>query len=426
MVGVPTTGREHDVITVILGGGRGQRLDPLTSQRSKPAVPIAGKYRLIDIPIGNCIHSGMERMFLLTQFNSVSLHRHIVRTYAFDHFSKGFVQILAAQQTPGDETWYQGTADAVRQNLDFIVESRGDYVMILSGDHMYRMDYRLMLREHLESNADLTIGVLPCPESEIGEFGAVRTDPTGRIVEFREKPKDAAAREGMQADPQLLTRFGLPTDKPYLASMGIYIFNKDVLAKALRPELRDFGHHVIPSLVKEKRVQAYAFGGYWRDIGTIRSFYDAHMDLVKADPPFSFRDPNWLFYTHPRYLPGSVITATRFNNGILCEGTQVVGSTIEDSIVGVRSILNHATVRRSLIMGLDPYFPPAPAGSPPPGIGEGTLIQNAIVDKNAHIGRNVRITNKQGLQEAEGPGWAIREGIVIVRKNAVIPDETTI
>ena len=419
-------GREQDVITVILGGGRGNRLDPLTRDRAKPAVPIAGKYRLIDVPISNAIHSGMERMFVLTQFNSVSLHRHIVRTYKFDLFSRGFVQILAAQQTPRGETWFQGTADAVRQNLEIVLESRGDLVLILSGDHMYRMDYRNILAEHLEAKADVTVAALPCSESEIAGFGAMRVDAKGRVAEFREKPKDAAARAGMEADPQLLGRFGLPTDKPYLASMGIYIFNKELLARALRPELRDFGHHVIPSLVKEKRVQAFLFGGYWRDIGTIRSFYDAHMDLVKADAPFSFRDPNWLFYTHPRYLPGSVITATRFNNGILCEGTQVEGSTIEDSIVGVRSILHRATIRRSLIMGLDPYFPPAPAGSPPPGIGEGSLIQNAIVDKNAHIGRNVRILNKQGLQEAEGPGWAIREGIVIVRKNAVIPDDTTI
>ena len=418
---------EQDVITVILGGGRGNRLDPLTRLRAKPAVPIAGKYRLIDIPISNGIHSGMERMFVLTQFNSVSLHRHIVRTYKFDLFSRGFVQILAAQQTPRGEAWFQGTADAVRQNLEIILESRGDLVMILSGDHMYRMDYRRLLREHLEAKADVTVGLLPCSEEEIGEFGSARVDPAGRIVEFREKPKDAAARQGMKADASLLAKSGIAPGRPYLASMGIYLFSKDVLRECLESTpYHDFGHHVIPKAVSEMRVQGFLFEGYWRDIGTIRSFYDAHMDLVRPDPPFHFNDPEWPFYTHPRYLPGSRVNATRLNRSILSEGALLEECTVEDSIIGLRANLSHVTVRRSLIMGADPYPPEGPSGAPPVGIGEGSLIQDAIVDKNARVGRNVRITNKQGVQDSEGPGWAIRDGIVIVTKNAVIPDGTTI
>jgi len=419
--------REQDVITVILGGGRGHRLDPLTRERAKPAVPIAGKYRLIDIPISNCINSGLERMFVLTQFNSVSLHRHIVRTYKFDLFSKGFVQLLAAQQTPRGESWFQGTADAVRQNLEIIMESRGDLVMILSGDHMYRMDYRGLMREHLDRKADVTVAALPCSEEEIREFGAIRVDTSGAIVAFREKPQDAAAREGMRADAKLLARFGVGSDRPYLASMGIYLFDKRFLAESLASaQHHDFGHHVLPHAVTRGKVQAFLFDGYWRDIGTIRAFYDAHMDLVRPDPPLHFNDPDWPFYTHPRYLPGSRLNAVRINRSIVSDGTMLEQCTVEDSIVGVRTSMTRATVRRSLIMGSDPYPPDGPPACPPLGIGEGTLIQDAIIDKNARIGRNARIVNKSGVAEADGPGWAIREGIVVVKKNAVIPDGTTV
>jgi glucose-1-phosphate adenylyltransferase len=418
---------ESEVITVILGGGRGNRLDPLTRERAKPAVPIAGKYRLIDIPISNCIHSGMERMFVLTQFNSVSLHRHLVRTYKFDLFSRGFVQLLAAQQTPRGEAWFQGTADAVRQNLEIILESRGELVMILSGDHMYRMDYRRLLREHVEAGADVTVAALPCAECTIGEFGAIRVDPTGLIVEFREKPKDEAARAGMQADPRLLERFGVSADRPYLASMGIYLFKKSFLRTCLENGRdHDFGRDVLPRAVAAGKVQSFLFEGYWRDIGTIRAFYDAHMDLVKPDPPFHFNDPEWPFYTHPRYLPGSSLNGVCVNRSIVSEGATLEECTVEDSIIGVRTVMTRATVRRSLVMGADPYPPAGPEGSPPLGIGEGTLIEDAIVDKNARIGRNVRISNRGGVAEAEGAGWAIRDGIAVVTKNAVIPDGTVI
>jgi len=424
---IEACGQEQDVITVILGGGRGHRLDPLTRERAKPAVPIAGKYRLIDIPISNCIHSGMERMFVLTQFNSVSLHRHLVRTYKFDLFSRGFVQLLAAQQTPRGEAWFQGTADAVRQNLDIILESRGELVLILSGDHMYRMDYRRLLREHLCTGADVTVAALPCAENEIGEFGAIRVDAAGRIVEFREKPKDAAACAGMQADPGLLARFGVGLDRPYLASMGIYLFKKAYLRACLESSQRhDFGRDVLPHAVTGGAVQSFLFEGYWRDIGTIRAFYDAHMDLVQADPPFHFNDPDWPFYTHPRYLPGSSLNAVRINRSIVSEGTRLEECTVERSIIGVRTTMTRATVRRSLVMGADPYPPAGPPGSPPLGIGEGSLIDGAIIDKNARIGCDVRIANANGVAEAEGQGWAIREGIVVVTKNAVIPDGAVI
>jgi glucose-1-phosphate adenylyltransferase len=418
--------RARDVIVAILGGGRGVRLDPLTRERAKPAVPIAGKYRLIDIPISNAVHSGMERMLVLTQYNSISMHRHIARTYKFDIFSKGFVQIVAAQQTPSDERWFQGTADAVRRNLRLIRDMKGDLVLILAGDHMYRMDYGTMLEEHLKTNADITLGVLPCSEEEIGGFGAVRVGETGEVLEFREKPSDAEARAGMEVSPALLKKRGISAERPYIASMGIYLFREDVLVKCLDNELVDFGHNVIPAAVENFKVQSHFFDGYWRDIGTIGSFYDAHMDLVAANPPFDFYDPAWPFYTHPRYLPGSRLVGCRFNNSVLSGGAIISESTIEQSIIGIRTVMNKATVRRSLLMGAEDQPPEGPPGAPPVGIGEGSLIQDAIVDLNARIGRNVRIINKQGIRDAEGPNWVIRDGIVVVPKNAIIPDETTI
>ena len=413
-------------VVVILGGGRGTRLDPLTRLRSKPAVPIGGKYRLIDIPISNAINSGTKNMFLLTQFNSVSLHRHITQTYKFDPFSPGMVEVLAAQQTPEDENWFQGTADAVRQNLRTILGVRADYVLILSGDHMYRMDYREILADHVENGADITLGVLPCSEDEIAEFGSVRVDEDGRIVEFREKPKTKEARAGMEVAQALLRSRGVAADRPYLASMGIYVFNRDALIEGLSNELIDFGRDVIPAAVDSRRIQAHFFKGYWRDIGTIRAFYDTHLDLVRPDPPFDFYERDWPFYTHPRYLPGTRLSGPKFARSILAEGSVITDSDIEDAVIGVRSRVSHALVRRSLIMGADPDYPDAPAGSPPVGIGAGSIVENAIVDKNARIGRNVRIRNERGEKNAEGPGWVIRDGIIVVPKNAIVPDNTVI
>jgi glucose-1-phosphate adenylyltransferase len=416
----------RDVAVVILGGGRGARLDPLTRTRSKPAVPFAGQYRLIDIPISNAIHSGMRRMFVLTQYNSLSLHRHIALTYRFDAFSSNFVQILAAQQTMTHESWFQGTADAVRRNLPAISDPLAELTLILSGDHLYRMDYRDMVRTHVENDADLTLAVMPCPAADIAHFGAVRVDPSGRIVEFREKPKTDERRAGMEAGPELLARYGIPADRPYLASMGIYLFKSEVLDACLDNDLQDFGHHVLPLAVEKYRMQAHLFDGYWRDIGTIRSFYDAHMDLLEPKAHFDFHDRTWPIFTQPRYLPGTRLTNCRFYRTVLAGGGVVSDSTVEESVVGVRTVMRDAAVRRSLIFGCDPEPPEAPAGAPPLGIGRGSIVTNAIVDKNARIGANVRITNEAGVREADGPGYAIREGLVVVLRNGIIPDGTVI
>ncbi len=420
---------DHDlansVTVLILGGGRGIRLHPLTQLRSKPAVPVGAKYRLIDISISNAINSGMERMYVLTQFNSVSLHRHIGRTYRFDAFSRGYVQILAAQQTPHGQAWFQGTADSVRQNLNVFRELQGDYVLVLAGDHIYRMDYRQLLRDHVENEADITVGVKPCSEADIASFGAARVDPSGRIVEFREKPSSAAAREGMEVAPGLLAAKGVRSDLPFLASMGIYMFNKEALLEVLDSSLVDFGRDIIPAETGRRRVQAHFFKGYWRDIGTIRAFFDAHMDLVKPEPPFSFHDQAWPIYTRPRYLPGARLSGCCFNRVVLGEGSRIADSTIEDAVIGLRSDIRGAKITRTLIMGLDSNYPDFP-NAPPVGVGEGSEVRDAIIDKNARIGRGVRILNEAGVQEADGEGWAIREGVVVVPKNSVIPDGTVI
>ncbi|MBD3871504.1 MAG: glucose-1-phosphate adenylyltransferase, partial [Acidobacteria bacterium] len=399
---------------------------PLTLRRSKPAVPVAAKYRLIDIPISNAINSGMERMYVLTQFNSVSLHRHIGRTYRFDAFSRGYVQILAAQQTPTVQTWFQGTADAVRHNLHVFRQLRGDHVLILAGDHMYRMDFRQLLHDHIEHEADITIAVKPCSEEEIAEFGAARVDATGRIIEFREKPATPEARSGMEVAPSLLEAEGVAADQPYIASMGIYIFRKEALIEALDNDLADFGGDIIPAEVSRRKVQAHFFKGYWRDIGTIRAFFDAHMDLVQPDPEFTFHDPAWPIYTRPRYLPGARLHGCRFDRVLLGDGSRVEDSVAEEAVIGLRAQIHNSTVRRTLIMGVDSHFPEPTPGDPPVGIGEGCEISNAIIDKNARIGRGVRICNERGVQEADGDGWAIRDGIVVVEKNGVVPDGTVI
>jgi glucose-1-phosphate adenylyltransferase len=415
-----------NVTVLILGGGRGTRLEPLTRLRSKPAVPIAGKYRLIDIPISNAINSSMERMYVLTQFNSVSLHRHIGRTYRFDAFSRGYVQILAAQQTPRAQAWFQGTADAVRQNLGSFVELPGDHVLILAGDHMYRMDYRALLDDHVKHGADITVGVMPCSEEEIAGFGAVRVDDDNRIREFREKPATPQARTGMELPEEVMRREGLGAAEPYLGSMGIYMFRKRVLLECLASDAIDFGRDIIPAAVGPFRVQTHFFNGYWRDIGTIRAFFEAHMDLVSDHPPFSFHDNEWPFYTRPRYLPGAELRHCSFDRVLLADGTRIEDSVVTHSVVGLRAIATGCRIDRCLIMGVDSHVPDAPADAPPVGIGEETEIVNAIIDKNARIGRGVKIVNERGLDEAEGDGWAIRDGIVVVPKNAVVPDDTVI
>jgi glucose-1-phosphate adenylyltransferase len=303
---------------------------------------------------------------------------------------------------------------------------RGDLVLILSGDHLYRMDYRKMLRDHVENEADISVAVLPCSAEEIGDFGAVRVDDSGRIVEFREKPETAEARVGMEVSAAQLEKQGLATSRPYLASMGIYLFRKKALVEYLENDFSDFGQHVMPRAVERCRVQAHFFNGYWRDIGTIKAFYEAHMDLVKPDTPFDFHDKDWPFYTHPRYLPGSRLTDCRFHRTVLAGGAIVSDCNVENSVIGIRTVLRDSTVRASLIMGADPFHEDAPPGAPPIGIGEGSLIEKAIIDKNVRIGRGVKIVNEGAVQEAEGDGYVIRDGIVVVPRNTVIPDGTVI
>ena len=411
---------------VILGGGRGNRLSPLTANRAKPAVPIGGKYRLVDIPISNAIHSDMRRMLLLTQFNSHSLHGHILNTYRFDDFSEGYLQLLAAQQTPSSEGWFQGTADAVRQNITYIEEMGTEYVLILAGDHMYRMDYRNMLRDHMEANADITIAVQTVSEADIGGFGALRVDEAGRIVEFREKPQSAKDRDGLALEPEWMGMRGLPADRPYLASMGMYLFRTQVLMSALAGDEVDFGRDIIPMEVENRRVQASFFTGYWRDIGTTRAFYEAHMDLVAANPPFRFDAPDWPIFTRSRYLPPARISGSRFERTCLSDGTTIMNSVIEDSVIGIRATIHGATIKRTLHMGADRTEVQAGPDAPPVGVGEGTVIDGAIIDKNVRIGRNVRIMNDARVVEGEGDGWAIRDGIVVIPKNAVVYDDTVI
>ncbi len=407
---------------VIMGGGRGTRLEPLTLRRSKPAVPVGGKYRLVDIPISNALHSGMGKVLLLTQFNSHSLHRHVLNTYKFDHFGQRFIQLLAAQQTPGNDSWFQGTADAVRQNLPYIDELRTDLVLILAGDHMYRMDYRAMVRTLAESAADLVVAVQPVPESDTSGFGILKVDTGGRITDFREKPSNAEQREGFALGEDWLMNRGLPANRPYLASMGIYLFRKSVLVSALDNDYADFGRDIIPRLVGTHRVQSHFYTGYWRDIGTIGSFFDAHMDLVSEHAPFRFDAADWPIYTHARNLPCARVSNSTFQRALLGDGTVIINSTVEESIIGVRCHVRGATIRRSLVMGAEPNPLPSAPEAPPVGIGEGTLIEKAIVDLNARIGRNVRIANDAGVLEGEGDGWAIHDGVIVIPKDGVVPD----
>jgi glucose-1-phosphate adenylyltransferase len=425
----------RDVLAVILGGGQGSRLFPLTKERSKPAVPLGGKYRLIDIPVSNCINSDMIKIYVLTQFNSASLNHHISRTYRFSGFSDGFVEILAAEQTPENPNWFQGTADAVRQNLRHFSDPQTNLILILSGDHLYRMDYREFVRRHLETNADVTVSVTPVPEIEASSFGLLKTDDDGRIIEFSEKPKGAFLPP-MRVDT---TAFGLTAEeaeeRPYLASMGIYIFNKAILAKLLmEDELRfDFGREVLPAAIKEHNVQAYLFNGYWEDIGTISAFYRANLDMTGVLPKFNLFDSRAPIYTRPRFLPGTKMRGCEISDSIISEGCIINDSFIDQSIIGIRCRIGGGTrIENALIMGSDYYQSLGEldrdrrGDMPWIGIGEGTSIRKAIVDKNCRIGSNVKIVNEQGLEEFDGENYYIRDGIVIIPKEALIPDGTVI
>jgi glucose-1-phosphate adenylyltransferase len=425
------------VICLILGGGRGTRLYPLTKSRSKPAVPIAGKYRLIDIPISNCIHSGLNRIFVLTQFNSVSLHRHIANTYKFDPFGGGYVEILAAQQTMQHESWYQGTADAVRRNIPYFTEDRYDLVLILSGDQLYRMDFRDMIRTHLESRAEATIAALPVGEEEARSCGIMRIDDSGRVTDFEEKPKTPEKLARVRTDPQWLERFGFQNQgRCYLASMGIYLFNRAMLVQVLASgTATDFGHEIFPQVMANHRVQTHLFDGYWEDIGTVGAFHQANIDLTRDRPPFNFTFGDHPIFTRPRYLPCSRLSGVSVNNSLISDGCVIGrGSVIENSVIGVRAqIAENVTIRNTYIMGADFYEQPRHiadndrANRPHIGVGANSVIENAIIDKNARIGRNVRIVNEAGVVDSEeAPHYVIRDKIVVIPKYTILQDKIVI
>ncbi|AHJ28120.1 glucose-1-phosphate adenylyltransferase [Nodularia spumigena CS-584] len=426
------------VLAIILGGGAGTRLYPLTKMRAKPAVPVAGKYRLIDIPVSNCINSEIFKIYVLTQFNSASLNRHIARTYNFTGFNEGFVEVLAAQQTPENPNWFQGTADAVRQYLWLLNEWDADEYLILSGDHLYRMDYRQFIQRHRETGADITLSVIPIDKSRASDFGLMKIDQSGRVIDFSEKPKGDEL-DRMQVDTSVL---GLSPEQaklqPYIASMGIYVFKKDVLIKLLKESLQstDFGKEIIPDASKDYNVQAYLFDDYWEDIGTIEAFYHANLALTKQPlPPFSFYDEKAPIYTRPRYLPPSKLLSCHVTESIIGEGCILKDCRIQHSVLGVRSRIEAGCViEESLLMGADFYQPfverqcNLEKGDIPVGIGTDTIIRRAIIDKNACIGHDVKIINKDNVQEAEreNQGFYIRSGIVVVLKGAVIADGTII
>lgn len=426
------------VLSIILGGGAGTRLYPLTKPRAKPAVPLAGKYRLIDIPVSNCINSEIFKIYVLTQFNSASLNRHIARAYNFAGFTEGFVEVLAAQQTPENPNWFQGTADAVRQYLWLFEEWEVDEYLILSGDHLYRMDYRQFVQRHRDTNADITISVVPMDERRASDFGLMKIDGSGRVIDFSEKPKGEALKQ-MQVDTTVL---GLDAnqakEQPYIASMGIYVFKRDVLIDLLKqsPERTDFGKEIIPSSAKDYNVQAYLFDDYWEDIGTIEAFYEANLTLTRQpQPPFSFYDEKAPIYTRARYLPPSKLLDCHITESIIGEGCILKNCQIQHSVLGVRSrVESGCVIDNSLLMGADFYQPFAERNTNcetrqiPMGIGANTTIRRAIIDKNAHIGCDVQIINKDRVEEAEreSQGFYIRNGIIVVMKNAVIPDGTII
>ena len=416
----------RDVMTVILGGGRGSRLYPLTKLRAKPAVPIGGKYRLIDIPLSNCLNSGIHKIYVLTQFLSASLHRHIYQTYKFDVFSGGFVQVLAAEETRNGMDWYQGTADAVRKQLSRFAHARVEDILVLSGDHLYRMDYAEFVELHREKRADVTIAVQPVPLADVSRFGILKTDEDGRIASFHEKPdpEELEVLDCISSDGQSC-----------MASMGVYLFRSDVLREVLgESEAEDFGKQIIPEAIERLRVYAFPFDGYWEDIGTIRSFYEANLALTLPDPSFDFYDSQHPIYTRPRFLPPSVVDGCDLEQSVLAEGCLIQDSDIRESVIGLRSIIGpDARVMRTVMMGADFYETTERKAEnrrrerPDVGIGRGSSVEGAIIDKNARIGEGVTIRAHDPDEEMlETENYVIRDGIVVIPKNAVIPDGTII
>jgi glucose-1-phosphate adenylyltransferase len=423
-----------NVLSVIMGGGQGTRLFPLTRDRSKPAVPLAGKYRLVDIPISNCINSGLRRIYLLTQFNSASLHRHIAQSYKFDHFTGGFVEILAAEQTFTDASWYQGTADAVRKNLVHFLNHDFDYILILSGDQLYRVDFRRIIAEHAESGADLTIATIPVSRTQAQAFGIMQIDPSLRITRFVEKPKDPAVLDSLRVGSVIQAQLGQDANEDFLlASMGIYLFNREVLLKLLDNSQADFGKHIIPNAIDSCKVYASIFQGYWEDVGTIRSYFDASLDLVAELPRFNFFDMSAPIFTRPRFLPASKINGADIDHGVISDGCILNNCSVNHSIVGVRSIVGErCNLTRTILLGCDYYESEASIrqneakGVPRIGIGRNTRIENAIIDKNARIGENCKISPAGKPDKLDHPLYYIRDGIVIIPKNGAIPHGTEI
>ena len=418
-------GTTQRTLAIIMGGGAGTRLFPLTKDRSKPAVPLGGKYRIVDIPISNCLNSGLRSIYVLTQFNSMSLHRHIQASYKFDNFSRSFIEILAAQQTPEGSQWYQGTADAVRQNMRYFLERPFDYFLILSGDQLYRMDFREILHQHIQTGADITLATKPVARDQVAEFGIMQCEVDRRITRFVEKPRDKNLLAGMEMSAELIAATGSQRDgELYQASMGIYLFNREILVRCLDNDLVDFGRDVIPYSIKDRNVSAFIFNDYWEDIGTIRAFYKANLDLTDIIPEYSFFEADTPIYTHPRFLPGSKVNGATLRQALISDGCIISDAHIERSVIGIRSIIESgATIRNSIIMGAD-YFEedrPSDAGAPAIGIGRNCVIDRAIIDKNARIADGAVITPEGKPASHDAENYFIRDGIVVVPKNAVIP-----
>jgi glucose-1-phosphate adenylyltransferase len=416
----------NDVLTIVLGGGRGTRLFPLTQTRSKPAVPIGGKYRLIDIPLSNCLHAGLTRIYVLTQFNSASLNRHIAQTYRLDTFSEGFVEILAAEQTPEGEQWFQGTADAVRQAARHFRTADAEYFLILAGDHVYRMDFGELIEAHIERGADITIAAQPVAFDDATQMGIFRFDSAGRVAGFEEKPKADRLREMGSSADVMLPGTMLTPDKPFVASMGIYVFSRDVLYDVLaQSRAVDFGREIIPQALTTHRVHPFLFRGFWADVGTVGAFYDVNLMLTRRGAPFNFFHPRRPIYTHARYLPAARLHDCRVDESLVAEGAYLDTCHVESSIVGIRtSILRGTRVSRSVLLGADYYE--EPSGELPLGIGRDCVLDRVIVDKNARIGDLVRLVNERGIETADGDGYHIRSGIIIVPKGGVVKPGTVV
>ena len=435
---MPQTGRQtintSKVLCVIMGGGQGTRLFPLTRERAKPAVPLAGKYRLVDIPISNCINSGFRRVYILTQFNSASLHSHISRTYKFDQFTTGFVEILAAQQTLNNTSWYEGTADAVRKNLVHFLSHDFDYLVILSGDQLYRMDFRPMIAQHAETGADITVATIPVNSQAAQSLGILQIADDHRITRFVEKPKDPVVIDSLRLSPEMQAKLEIKNaDESLLASMGIYVFNRELIHEMLNNPMSDFGKHIIPDAIPNRRVFSHVFQGYWEDVGTIRSFFEANLDLVSELPRFNFFDMSAPIFSRPRFLPGSKINGAQIDHAVISDGCIINQARITQSIVGLRTFVGAGTeLLRVIGLGSDFYESLASvqrheaAGLPRIGIGSGCRIENAIIDKNARIGNNVKISPAGKPEDVDHELYYIRDGIVIIPKSAILPHGTTI